>query len=71
VPDGAQREGGPRLEVGRILVTGMTITGCGAILGAIVGALADGDAGFWMFVGMGAGAVIAVGSLALQVVRSM
>jgi hypothetical protein len=71
VTDGAQTGSGARLPVGRILLTGMAITGTGAILGVIVGALADGEAGFWMFIGMGAGALIAVGALALGVVRRL
>ena len=69
MPDDAQRAGG--IGVGRILLTGMAITGAGAALGVIVGALAEGNAGFWMFLGMGAGAVIAVASLGLRVVREL
>jgi hypothetical protein len=69
VPDDAQR--GRGLGVGRILLTGMSITATGAVLGLIVGALAEGNAGFWMFVGMGAGAAVAVASLGLRVVRDM
>lgn len=69
--DGAQTEQGARLEVGRILATGAAITGTGAILGLIVGALADGEAGAWMFIGMGIGAIVGVSMLALRVVRSL
>ena len=68
VPGDGERDAG--LGVGRILVTGAAITGTGAILGLIVGALADGDAGFWAFVGMGAGAVVAVTAMAVRAMRA-
>lgn len=68
--DGSRTEQMPRREVTRILVTGAAITGTGAILGAIIGALATGEGSFWMFVGMGLGAVVAVCATAVQVMRS-
>ena len=47
-----------------LLWTGLAITGAGAVLGLLVGALADGSGGLWAFVGMGAGALLAVAVLA-------
>ena len=46
-----------------LLWTGLAITGAGAVLGLIVGALSDGDGGLWAFVGMGAGALVAIAVL--------
>jgi hypothetical protein len=71
VPDAPQTGSEPRLDIGRTFVAGMAITAAGAALGLIVGALADGAAGVWAFVGMGAGAAIAVAVLSVRVVRSL
>jgi hypothetical protein len=46
-----------------LLWTGLAITGAGAVLGLLVGALSDGDGGLWAFVGMGAGALCAIAVL--------
>lgn len=69
--EGPQTAAAGGLDPGRVLMTGAAITGSGAILGLIVGALASGAGGFWMFVGMGVGAVIAVCVLGLVVIRSL
>jgi hypothetical protein len=58
-------------DTGSILRTGAAIIGAGAVLGLMVGALAGGDGGLWAFVGMGAGAVIAIGVLSLRVFRAL
>lgn len=41
------------------------------MLGLLVGALAGGDGGLWAFVGMGAGAVIAITVLSVRVFRTL
>jgi hypothetical protein len=56
---------------GHILRTGAAITGSGAVIGLLVGALSDGEAGLWAFIGMGAGALIAVAVLSLRVFRTL
>jgi len=56
---------------GNLLITALAITGAGAVLGLLVGALAGGDGGFWAFVGMGAGAVVAIAVLSVRVFRTL
>ena len=58
-------------DAGRVLLTGAAITGCGAIVGLLVGAVSDGAGGLWAFVGMGAGAVIAIAVLSVRVLRTL
>ena len=54
-----------------ILVTGAAITGAGAVLGLLVGAVSGGDGGLWAFIGMGAGALIAIAVLSVRVFRTL
>ncbi len=61
----------PDGETGNLLFTGAAITGAGAVLGLLVGALAGGDGGLWAFVGMGAGAVIAIAVLSVRAFRTL
>lgn len=61
----------PGSDVANTLRTGAAITGAGAVLGLLVGALSDGDGGLWAFVGMGAGAVIAIAVLGVRVFRTL
>jgi hypothetical protein len=58
-------------DTGNLLLTGLAITGAGAVLGLVVGALAGGDGGLWAFLGMGAGAVIAIAVLSVRVLRTL
>ena len=47
------------------------ITGAGAVLGLLVGAVSGGDGGLWAFIGMGAGALIAIAVLSVRVFRNL
>jgi hypothetical protein len=59
------------LDTERLLIEGAAIVGAGAVAGLVVGALAHGSAGFWAFLGMGAGAVIAIAVLSVRVFRAL
>ena len=54
-----------------IMVTGAAITGAGAVIGLLVGAVSGGDGGLWAFIGMGAGALIAIAVLSVRVFRTL
>ena len=54
-----------------IMVTGAAIAGAGAVLGLLVGAVSGGDGGLWAFIGMGAGALIAIAVLSVRVFRTL
>ena len=56
---------------GNLLLTVAAITGAGAVLGLLIGALSEGDGGLWAFVGMGAGAAIAIAVLSVRVFRTL
>jgi Na+/proline symporter len=58
-------------DSGRILLTGAAITGCGAVVGLLVGAVSDGAGGLWAFIGMGAGALISIAVLSVRVLRTL
>jgi hypothetical protein len=58
-------------ETGHTLRTGAAITGSGAVIGLLVGALSGGEAGLWAFIGMGAGALIAVAILSVRAFRTL
>lgn len=58
-------------QLGNVLLTGAAIIGAGAVIGLVVGALSEGSAGLWAFVGMGAGAVIASAVLGVRVLRTL
>jgi hypothetical protein len=60
-----------RDDLGNVLLTGVAITGAGAVLGLLVGALAEGSGGLWAFIGMGAGAAIAIAVLSVRVFRAL
>jgi Na+/proline symporter len=59
------------VDTGSVLFAGLAITGAGAVLGLLVGALADGSGGLWAFIGMGAGALIAIAVLSVRVFRTL
>ncbi len=61
----------PDRQLGNILLTGAGIVGAGAVVGLVIGALSEGSAGLWAFIGMGAGAVIAVAVLSVRVLRTL
>ena len=54
-----------------IMVTCAAITGAGAVIGLLVGAVSGGDGGLWAFIGMGAGALIAIAVLSVRVFRTL
>jgi hypothetical protein len=56
---------------GGVLITGAAIVGSGAVVGVVVGALSEGSAGLWAFIGMGIGAVIAIAVTSIRVFRSL
>jgi hypothetical protein len=58
-------------QLGNVHLTGAGIVGAGAVVGLVVGALSDGSAGLWAFIGMGAGGVIAIGVLSVRVFRTL
>lgn len=59
------------VDVGHIARLALAIVGVGAVAGLIIGALADHDAGFWAFIGMGAGAAIAAVACGIRVVQQL
>lgn len=60
-----------RDDLGNVLLVGAAIIGAGAVLGLIVGALSEGSGGLWAFIGMGAGALIAIAVLSVRVFRTL
>jgi Na+/proline symporter len=61
----------PDRDLGNVLLTGAAITGAGAVVGLLAGALSDGSGGLWAFLGMGAGALIAIAVLSVRVMRTL
>lgn len=61
----------PDRQLGNVLLTGAGIVGAGAVIGLVVGALSEGSGGLWAFIGMGAGAVIAIAVLSVRVLRTL
>jgi hypothetical protein len=58
-------------DTGSLLLTGAAITGTGAVLGLVVAAVSGGGGGLWAFIGMGAGAVVAIAVLSVRVFRTL
>jgi len=58
-------------DTAEFLIAGAAITGAGAVLGLLVGAVSGGDGGLWAFLGMGAGALIAIAVLSVRVFRTL
>jgi hypothetical protein len=61
----------PRLDTAETLLAGAAIIGAGGVLGLIVGAGAEGAAGLWAFIGLGAGVVVAALVLSVKVIRGL
>jgi hypothetical protein len=59
------------LDIRGTLLPGAAMVGAGAVAGLVIGALSEGEAGFWAFLGMGAGAVIAIAVLSVRVLRTL
>jgi hypothetical protein len=59
------------LDVRQMLLVGAAVVGAGAVVGLVVGALSEGSAGFWAFLGMGAGAVVAIAVLSVRVFKAL
>lgn len=62
---------GPRVSSTRLFyIGGMIVALCGG-LGFLGGVLAGGSVGFWAFVGLGAGVVVAAVMLGIVVLRNI